>query len=155
MVLDPALDARNAGLWTFMVFYGLDWVATVPPTVALCNQQFGRERGAVGVRLGVRGAQIGAALMAWGAGSIRDATGSYRPAWIIAGIGLPHRRGGDPTHLAGRPRQQVALASDVTARAAESRKHGPSARERSTPQRPTTPGRGRAGGARAATIDSA
>ena len=45
MVLDSALDARNAGRWTFMVLYGLDWVATVPPTVALCAQQFGRERG--------------------------------------------------------------------------------------------------------------
>jgi hypothetical protein len=39
MMLDPALDARNAGLWTFMVSYGLDWVATVPPTVAPCAQQ--------------------------------------------------------------------------------------------------------------------
>ena len=87
MVLDPALDARNAGLWTFMIFYGLDWVATVPPTVALCSQQFGRERGPVVYGWVFAGHQIGAALMAWGAGSIRDATGSYRPAWIIAGVG--------------------------------------------------------------------
>jgi len=87
MVLDPALDARNAGLWTFMVFYGLDWVATVPPTVALCSREFGRDRGPVVYGWVFAGHQIGAALMAWGAGSIRDATGSYRPAWIIAGVG--------------------------------------------------------------------
>src|SRR5205085_5688453 len=87
MVLDPALDARNAGLLTFMVFYGLDWVATVPPTVALCSRQFGRDRGPIVYGWVFAGHQIGAALAAWGAGSISDATGSYRPAWIIAGIG--------------------------------------------------------------------
>jgi MFS family permease len=87
MLLDPALEARNAGLWTFMVFYGLDWVATVPPTVALCAQQFGRERGAVVYGWVFAGHQIGAALMAWSAGALRDQTGTYRPAWIVAGVG--------------------------------------------------------------------
>ena len=57
------------------------------------------------------GHQIGAALMAWGAGSIRDTTGSYRPAWIIAGIGCliaaagTQRIGGDRA-----VHEQVALA---------------------------------------------
>lgn len=86
MVLDPALSAQNAGLLTFMAFYGLDWVATVPPTVALCGQAFGRERGPVVYGWVFAGHQIGAAAAAWGAGRIRDVTGSYRPAWIIAGV---------------------------------------------------------------------
>ena len=110
MVLDPALDARNAGLWTFMVFYGLDWVATVPPTVALCSQQFGRERAAVVYGWVFAGHQIGAAAMAWGAGSLRDATGSYRPAWIIAGLGCLIAAAGTQRIGADRSREQVVLA---------------------------------------------
>ena len=111
MVLDPALDARNAGLWTFMVFYGLDWVATVPPTVALCAQQFGRERGAVVYGWVFAGHQIGAALMAWGAGALRDSTGTYRPAWIIAGIGCLIAAAGTQRIAGDRPaRDSVALA---------------------------------------------
>ena len=38
-------NGPRAGLFGFMVFYGLDWVATVPPTVALCIDQFGSMRG--------------------------------------------------------------------------------------------------------------
>ena len=53
LVIDPALDMRGAGLLGFMVFYGLDWVATVPPTVALCIDQFGTARPAR-LRLGLR-----------------------------------------------------------------------------------------------------
>jgi hypothetical protein len=143
MVLDPALDARNAGLWTFMVFYGLDWVATVPPTVALCNQQFGRERGAVVYGWVFAGHQIGAALMGLGCGQY-----SRRYGFVPTGVdhrrhGLPHRRGGDATHLgrpsppAGHTRERVtaraaesgkqarAAESGKQARAAESGKHGP------------------------------
>jgi MFS family permease len=111
MLLDPALGARNAGLWTFMVFYGLDWVATVPPTVALCAQQFGRERGAVVYGWVFAGHQIGAALMAWGAGALRDSTGSYRPAWIVAGVGCLIAAAGTQRIAGDRPaRDTVALA---------------------------------------------
>ena len=86
LVLHPALEARGAGLAGFMVFYGLDWVATVPPTIALCHQCFGRDR-APGVFGWVFAAhQVGAALAAWGAGRIRDVVGSYQPAFIVAGI---------------------------------------------------------------------
>ena len=86
MVLDPALTAQSAPLLSFMVFYGLDWVATVPPTVALCSKNFGRDRGPMVYGWVFAGHQLGAALAAWGAGRIRDVTGSYRPAWILAGI---------------------------------------------------------------------
>jgi MFS family permease len=111
MLLDPALSARNAGLWTFMVFYGLDWVATVPPTVALCAQQFGRERGAVVYGWVFAGHQIGAALMAWGAGALRDTTGTYRPAWIVAGVGCLIAAAGTQRIAGDRPaRETVALA---------------------------------------------
>lgn len=112
MVLDPALDARNAGLWTFMVFYGLDWVATVPPTVALCAQQFGRERGAVVYGWVFAGHQLGAALMAWGAGALRDSTGSYRAAWITAGVCCLVAAAGTQRIGGDRPaREPVALAT--------------------------------------------
>lgn len=86
LVLDPALDAKSAPLLTFMMFYGLDWVATVPPTVALCSSRFGRDRGPVVYGWVFAGHQIGAAVAAWGAGRLRDVTGSYRPAFVIAGI---------------------------------------------------------------------
>lgn len=73
-------------LFLFVVFYGLDWVATVPPTVALCSSRFGRDRGPVVYGWVFAGHQIGAAVAAWGAGRLRDVTGSYRPAFVIAGI---------------------------------------------------------------------
>ena len=47
LVLAPALADGGLGLVGFVVFYGLDWVATVPPTVALCHEVFGREKGTV------------------------------------------------------------------------------------------------------------
>jgi predicted MFS family arabinose efflux permease len=84
-VIDPALDMRGAGLLAFMVFYGLDWVATVPPTVAICIQQFGIARGPLVYGWVFAGHQMGAAAAAWGAGQLRDVTGSYRPAFVIAG----------------------------------------------------------------------
>lgn len=86
LVIDPALAAQGAGLFGFMAFYGLDWVATVPPTVALCINQFGISRGPLVYGWVFAGHQAGAAVAAWGAGEIRDITGSYRPAFIAAGI---------------------------------------------------------------------
>ena len=68
----------------FIVFYGLDWVATVPPTVALCRQSFG-DRSPVVFGWIFASHQFGAALAAWGAGEIRDAFGSYTAAWYAAG----------------------------------------------------------------------
>ena len=68
-----------------MVFYGLDWVATVPPTVALCIDQFGSTRGPLVYGWVFAGHQMGAAVAAWGAGELRDVTGSYRPAFVISG----------------------------------------------------------------------
>jgi sugar phosphate permease len=67
------------------VFYGLDWIATVPPTVRLTTDAFGREN--TGVIYGWIGAshQLGASLAAFSAGAIRTALGDYQAAFWIAG----------------------------------------------------------------------
>lgn len=85
MVL-PALFGPDVAppLWAFIIFYGLDWVATVPPTVALCRQLFG-DRGPIVFGWVFACHQIGAALAAVGAGMIRDAFGAYTPAFMISG----------------------------------------------------------------------
>ena len=85
LVLHPALEAGGFGLAGFMVFYGLDWVATVPPTVALCTEVFGRERAPVVFGWVFAAHQLGAAAAAWGAGRTRDVLGSYQPAFMVAG----------------------------------------------------------------------
>ena len=71
-------------IWAFIVFYGLDWVATVPPTVALAREHFG-ERAPVVFGWIFASHQIGSAIAALGAGLLRDATGSYTSAWVTAG----------------------------------------------------------------------
>ena len=72
-------------LVVFVVFYGLDWVATVPPTVALCREAFGSERAGVVFAWVFAGHQIGAAFAAWGAGVSRSWFDSYLPAFLVAG----------------------------------------------------------------------
>ena len=70
----------------FAFFYGLDWIATVPPTVRLTADAFGREN--TGVVYGWIGAahQIGASLAAIGAGTIRTTMGDYRWAFITSAV---------------------------------------------------------------------
>jgi predicted MFS family arabinose efflux permease len=65
----------------FVVIYGLDWVATVPPTVALCREIFGDD-GTIVFGWVFASHQIGAAAAAFAAGVIRDQTGSYSLAWF-------------------------------------------------------------------------
>ena len=67
----------------FIVIYGLDWVATVPPTVALCRRAFGSE-GTIVFGWVFASHQIGAAIAATVAGVIRDTTGQYTLAWFGA-----------------------------------------------------------------------
>ncbi len=69
----------------FAVFYGLDWVATVPPTVKLAADRFG-ERANLVFGWVFAGHQLGAAFAAWGAGFTRTAYESYLPAFFIAGV---------------------------------------------------------------------
>lgn len=71
-------------LWVFIIFYGLDWVATVPPTVMLCRELFGND-GPVAFGWVFASHQIGSAIAATGAGVIRDIQGTYDLAWYLAG----------------------------------------------------------------------
>jgi sugar phosphate permease len=86
LFLDDALGTRGVGLWGFVFFYGLDWVATVPPTVALCNKMFGDAGGGVIYGWVFASHQLGAAVAASAAGAIRTATGSYERAFQGAAI---------------------------------------------------------------------
>jgi predicted MFS family arabinose efflux permease len=67
----------------FVVIYGLDWVATVPPTVALCREIFGKD-GPIVFGWVFASHQVGAAIAATAAGVIRDQTGQYTAAWFGA-----------------------------------------------------------------------
>lgn len=69
-----------------MILFGLDWVATVPPTVALCRDFFGTDKGAIVFAWVFAGHMIGAAAAAVVSGAIRDASGSYWLAWTLAGL---------------------------------------------------------------------
>lgn len=68
----------------FIVFYGLDWVATVPPTLALCRQRFGDD-GPIVFGWVFASHQVGAGAVAFFAGLTRDRFGSYDLAWYVAG----------------------------------------------------------------------
>ena len=81
----PFSDFSFAGLSLFAVFYGLDWIATVPPTVKLAAQRFGRERANVVFGWVFAGHQLGAATAAFGAGLSRTELQSYLPAFFVAG----------------------------------------------------------------------
>jgi predicted MFS family arabinose efflux permease len=82
----PALlaDTVQPSVVVFVVFYGLDWVATVPPTVALCRALFG-DRGTIVFGWVFASHQLGAAAAATAAGFVRDITGEYTLAWLGAG----------------------------------------------------------------------
>ena len=74
------------GLSLFAVFYGLDWIATVPPTVKLSGQTFGREQGPLIFGWVFTAHQLGAATAAVAAGATRDMLMSYLPAFAGAGV---------------------------------------------------------------------
>ncbi len=76
-------DKVHPVMLVFIVIYGLDWVATVPPTVALCREAFGAD-GTIVFGWVFAAHQIGAAIAASAAGLIRDYTGQYTIAWLGA-----------------------------------------------------------------------
>ena len=80
------IETHGPGLIAFVIFYGLDWVATVPPTVALTADIFGRER--VGLVFGwiFAAHQVGAGFAAFGAGLSETLLGSYTPAFVVAAM---------------------------------------------------------------------
>ena len=75
----------HPSLFLFIVFYGLDWVATVPPTVALCRAHFGLEKSGVVFGWVFASHMVGAGVAASYAGWIRQGTGDYFIAWMTAG----------------------------------------------------------------------
>jgi sugar phosphate permease len=82
----PYMDFSLYGLSIFAVFYGLDWIATVPPTVKMTGQTFGRETGPVVFGWIFLAHQLGSATAAFGAGVSRDELLTYLPAFAAAGV---------------------------------------------------------------------
>ncbi|PYC85354.1 MFS transporter [Streptomyces tateyamensis] len=86
LVLLPHLFASDVKppVLAFVIFYGLDWVATVPPTIAICRRHFGADAPIVfGWVLACH--QIGGSVAATAAGVLRDRNGDYDLAWYAAG----------------------------------------------------------------------
>ncbi|QDG89270.1 MFS transporter [Pseudarthrobacter sp. NIBRBAC000502770] len=84
LVLPLLLNAEvQPSMIVFVVIYGLDWVATVPPTAAICRETFGAD-GSVVFGWVFAAHQLGAAAAAVAAGALRDATGHYTYAWFGA-----------------------------------------------------------------------
>jgi sugar phosphate permease len=83
--LPQALDASFVGLSAFTVFYGLDWIATVPPTVRLASHIFGLEEGPVIFGWIAASHQLGAGITAFAAGWMRTNFGTYSLAFDISG----------------------------------------------------------------------
>jgi MFS family permease len=73
-------------LFLFVVFYGLDWVATVPPTIALCREHFGAVRSGVVFGWVFASHMVGAGIAAGYAGWVREVQGDYLTAWLTAGV---------------------------------------------------------------------
>ena len=82
----PFTDFTLYGLSLFAVFYGLDWIATVPPTVKLSTKAFGRDQGPLIFGWVFAAHQLGAATAALAAGISRDVLSSYLPAFYAAGV---------------------------------------------------------------------
>ena len=82
----PFSDLSLVGIAVFSVFYGLDWVATVPPTMRLATNTFGRRNGPIVFGWIYVGHQCGSALAAGGGGLLRAEFGVYTGAFLISGI---------------------------------------------------------------------
>ena len=107
----PYSEYTLYGLSLFAMFYGLDWLATVPPTVKLVAQTFGKERAGVVFGWVFAAHQLGAAVAAYGAGLTRTLLLTYNPALFAAGaaclvaalMALAIRRRPTPTPLPPQP----------------------------------------------------
>jgi predicted MFS family arabinose efflux permease len=86
LILVPFSQFDPLSLTLFAIFYGLDWVATGPPTVALTNVVFGRADTPVIIAWIFAAHQVGGALAAWGAGEVRSVAGDYFLAFVASGL---------------------------------------------------------------------
>lgn len=85
LFLPFAFEAGVPGVALFVVFYGLDWVATVPPTVRLTGDLFGAQRVGTVYAWMLASHQLGASMAAYAAGAMRTSMGDYRLTFLIAG----------------------------------------------------------------------
>lgn len=86
LFLPYVFDFSVYGLTLFGVFYGLDWIATVPPTVRLAANSFGATRAGMMFGWIMAVHQVGSATAAAGAGLLRDYFGSYTSSFMISGM---------------------------------------------------------------------
>ena len=86
LFLPYAFGRGYFGLALFVVFYGLDWVATVPPTVRLAADLLGKEHVSMTVAWIFAAHQLGAATAAFGAGALRTLLGDYQVSFMSAGV---------------------------------------------------------------------
>jgi MFS family permease len=86
LVVLPFTDFSIVSLSVFAVFYGLDWIATVPPTVRLATEAFGDRDGPIVFGWIAAGHQVGAATAAVTAGVMRAMQGQYVEAFVLAGM---------------------------------------------------------------------
>src|SRR4051794_34254195 len=86
VLLSNALETQSLTLVLFVAFYGLDWIATVPPTVALAARKFGPEKAGIVFGWVFTFHQLGGAAAAFGAGAVRTWHGNYTPVFIASGI---------------------------------------------------------------------
>ncbi|HYE47460.1 MAG TPA: MFS transporter [Caulobacter sp.] len=82
----PFMQVDPVSLTLFAVFFGLDWIATVPPTLRLTNARFGEVEGPIVYGWIFTGHQAGAATAAVGAGLVRQLADGYFPAFLIGGL---------------------------------------------------------------------
>ncbi len=74
------------GLWVWLIFYGLDWTATVPPTVALCREHFGLADSGIVFGWVYAAHMVGAGIGASVSGSLRASDGTYTKAWVLTAV---------------------------------------------------------------------
>lgn len=86
LIVLPFTDFAISGLSIFAVLYGLDWIATVPPTIKITAATFGVQRANVVFGWIFAAHQLGAAFAAYGAGLIRTLLATYTPSFFIAGL---------------------------------------------------------------------
>jgi sugar phosphate permease len=111
LFLPTAFEAGAPALAAFVVFYGLDWVATVPPTVKLVADRFGRERAGPVFGWVFTAHQVGGSVAAFSAGALHSWLGDYLVAFMAAGVlcliasglVLSLRASGAPPLIAARP----------------------------------------------------
>ena len=82
----PYSDLTFRGLGLFSIFYGLDWIATVPPTLRITTDVFGRRDAAVIFGWIFMAHQLGAGTAALGGGAMRSLFGAYTGAFLVAGL---------------------------------------------------------------------